>query len=126
MMGRIWLLAITSTMLSGNILSINSLATKGFGSVLTEVDISNTMCFPGSNQLAITSPNVSATSVANVNQTMVFNPILPIDFESPAFAIPTNSNENTSGAMIILINRRKISLSNSMLSANGLMFTGSG
>ena len=37
-------------------------------------------------------------------------PIRPTVFISPIFPIPTTKVENTRGAMIILINRRKISV----------------
>ena len=42
---------------------------------------------------------------------MAFSPMRPIVFRSPVPAMPTTSVENSSGAMIILIMRRKASAS---------------
>jgi hypothetical protein len=74
----------------------------------------------------MTRPIDSVTRVAKVNHTIVFNPMRPTVLKSPTFATPTNKREKTSGAIIILIRRRKMSLSKEILSTNGLMLTASG
>ncbi len=53
----------------------------------------------------------SATVVASSNHTIALSPMRPMVRRSPAPAMPTTSVENSSGAMIILIMRRKRSAS---------------
>jgi len=48
---------------------------------------------------------------------IALSPMRPIAFRSPVPAIPTTSVEKSSGAMIILIMRRKVSAIGLMLSA---------
>ncbi len=59
-------------------------------------------------------PSSSDTSEAMTNQPIAFRPTRPTDFVSPRWAIPTTSVEKTSGAMIILISRRKMSVRSEM------------
>jgi hypothetical protein len=54
------------------------------------------------------NPSASETSDAVTNHAIVRPPTRPSAVMSPICAIPTTSVENTSGAMIILISRRKI------------------
>ena len=49
-----------------------------------------------------------------MNQVMAFAPMRPTALVSPICATPTTRVENTSGAMIILIRRRKMSVSSEM------------
>ena len=53
------------------------------------------------------SPRTSDTIEAPKNQAIVLTPMRPTADVSPIWAMPTTSVENTSGAMIILIKRRK-------------------
>src|SRR5262245_20699227 len=62
---------------------------------------------PGRRMLTRIMPSISDTSDAATNQIIAFAPIRPITLVSPMCATPTTSVENTSGAMIILIRRRK-------------------
>ena len=59
-------------------------------------------------------PSRRDTSEAVMNQVIAFRPTRPTDFVSPRCAIPTTSVEKTSGAMIILIRRRKMSVRSEM------------
>ena len=68
------------------------------------------MLSPGRRMLTINRPSSSDKSDAEMNQPIVFRPIRPMDAVSPMCATPTTSVENTSGAMIILMSRRKISV----------------
>ena len=65
------------------------------------------MFAPGCRTLTITSPSSSDTIEADTNQPIVLSPIRPTAALSPMCAIPTTRVENTSGAMIILISRKK-------------------
>ena len=58
----------------------------------------------------MTRPSASENSEATMNQPIAFRPMRPIDSVSPMWAMPTTSIENTSGAMIILISRRNMSV----------------
>jgi argininosuccinate synthase len=62
---------------------------------------------PGLQQLTRTGPAVSETSEAETNQPIVLAPTRPTAAASPMWPMPTTSVESTSGAMIILIRRRK-------------------
>src|SRR6266480_2012340 len=55
-----------------------------------------------------------------------FSPMRPIDAVSPICATPTTSVENTSGAMIILISRRKMSVMSEMYPETVFAVCGSG
>ena len=59
--------------------------------------------------MASTMPSVSETSDAVTNQPTAFMPMRPTVRVSPVAAIPDTTVAKTSGAMIILIRRRKIS-----------------
>ena len=71
-------------------------------------------------------PSTSDTSEAQTNQAIALAPIRPTTFGSPICATPTTSVENTSGAMIILIRRRKISVKSEMYSEMAFAVAGSG
>ena len=58
----------------------------------------------------MTRPRVSDTSDASMNQPSVLTPTRPMAAESPIWAMPPTRVANTSGAMIILIRRRKMSV----------------
>ena len=59
-------------------------------------------------------PTTSDTSEAPTNQTIALAPMRPTALVSPMCAMPTTRVENTSGAMIILIRRRKMSVNSEM------------
>ena len=59
-------------------------------------------------------PSNSETSEALTNHSIALPPIRPTDFVSPICATPTTKVVKTSGAMIILIRRRKISVKSEM------------
>lgn len=65
---------------------------------------------PGCRRLTSTSPSSSETSEAVTNHSIALPPIRPTAPTSPIWATPTTRVEKTSGAMIILIRRRKMSL----------------
>ena len=65
---------------------------------------------PGSISVTITMPRSSEITDAMTNQANVRRPTRPSDAVFPMWAMPTTSVENTSGAMIILISRRKTSV----------------
>ena len=108
------LLAIDSTMLFGNtwvmksrrfsapVLSCVAVPASGSG-----ID----MELPGWVRLAISRPSVSEISEAPMNQASARVPIRPTVRESPMVDMPAARVANTRGAMIILIMRRKISVS---------------
>ena len=54
-------------------------------------------------------PSSSDTSEAVMNQPSALRNTRPTELASPMCAMPTTSVENTSGGMIILISRRKMS-----------------
>ena len=63
---------------------------------------------PGLNSCTATRPMVMETSVASTNQPSAFAPILAIAAAPYMRATPTTSVENTNGAMIILMRRKKL------------------
>jgi len=73
-----------------------------------------------------TSPISSDTSDAEMNQSIALAPMRPTIFGSPMCATPTTSVENTSGAMIILIRRRKISVISEIYPEMAFAVAGSG
>ena len=64
---------------------------------------------PGLSRLAITRPSTSEMSEAVKNQASALLNTRPTDEALPMWAMPTTSVENTSGAISILISRRKMS-----------------
>ena len=54
-------------------------------------------------------PSSSETSDAVMNQPSALRPMRPTVFASPVPAMPATTVANTSGAMIILMSRRKMS-----------------
>ena len=60
------------------------------------------------------SPSSSDTSDAVMNHSIALAPIRPTILGSPIWATPTTNVENTSGAMIILIRRKKMSVISEM------------
>ena len=76
------------------------------------------IALPGSSQVASISPSVREMTDAKMNQPSALPPIRPTVAISPIFAMPTTSVENTSGAMIILISRRKMVGRSEAISAN--------
>ena len=65
---------------------------------------------PGRSRLAITRPISSEHSEAPRNQTSALPPMRPTVLPSPMPARPATRVASTSGAMIILIMRRKMSV----------------
>ena len=68
--------------------------------------------------LMAAKPMNSATVVTTSKYTSALIPIRPIFFRSAWPAMPTTSVPNSSGAMMVLIRRRKIRLSTRSLTAN--------
>ena len=66
---------------------------------------------PGCNRVTMTRPRLREKSEAIMNQPSVLKPMRPTVLLSPILAMPTVRVVNTSGAMIILMRRRKISVS---------------
>ena len=79
---------------------------------IPEVTPLTTLCTPspGANRLTRISPSVSDTSEALTNHSIALPPTRPTAPASDMCPMPTTRVENTSGAMIILIRRRKIVL----------------
>ena len=69
---------------------------------------------PGRRMLTMTRPSSRETREALTNQSIALPPIRPTALVSPICATPTTRVVKTSGAMIILINRRKISVKSEM------------
>jgi hypothetical protein len=69
---------------------------------------------PGRRMLTRRRPSSSDTSDAEMNHSIALPPMRPTVLGSPIWATPTTSVENTSGAMIILIRRRKMSVISEM------------
>ncbi len=63
---------------------------------------------PGWSRLTMTRPSISETKEALTNQPMVLAKMRPSLEPEPIWAMPPTRVANTSGAMIILIRRRKI------------------
>src|SRR5690348_1334996 len=68
----------------------------------------------GRSRLTMSMPSSSDTSDAETNHSIALRPIRPIALVSPICATPTTSVENTKGAMIILMRRRKMSVISDM------------
>ena len=81
---------------------------------------------PGCRRLTRIIPSISESRDALTNQAIVLIPMRPIARVSPIWAMPTTSVENTSGAMIILIRRRKMSVTSEMYPATFLADSGVG
>ena len=60
--------------------------------------------------LLVSAGGLTVMMVLGTNQSRALPPTRPTAFKSPSLAIPTTSVQNTSGAIIILISRKKISL----------------
>jgi hypothetical protein len=111
------LVAIASTALLGTRWVTNSFSDIAVALTLVVAVASGSGMFrlsPGRSRLTITMPSSSDTSEALTNHAMAFSPMRPIALVSPMCATPTTRVQNTSGAMIILIRRRKMSLSSVM------------
>ncbi|MND72628.1 hypothetical protein D3C80_641830 [compost metagenome] len=65
---------------------------------------------PGCSSCTMTRPSSSDTTEAPMNQVMVLTPIRPTEAASSMWAMPATRVVKTSGAMIILIRRRKTSV----------------
>jgi len=78
---------------------------------------------PGRNRWTIASPSSSETTEAPRNQRIVRAPMRPNWAPTPILAIPAISVENTSGAMIILINCRNAKVTIFRLSAIALAWS---
>ena len=65
---------------------------------------------PGCSRWTIIRPTNSETTEAPMNQVMVLTPMRPTEAASSMWAMPATRVVNTSGAMIILIRRRKTSV----------------
>ncbi len=114
---RISLLAIASTALFGTRWVMNSLSDSDATLRLVAASASGSGRFklsPGRSRLTMTMPSSSDTSEAETNHAIALRPMRPIALVSPICATPTTSVENTSGAMIILMRRRKMSVMSEM------------
>ena len=107
------LFAIASVMLRGN-----RCVRKSFrfsASVFRWVDwlaagSAMSRCAPGCARLTKARPSASETSEAQANQPIARRPMRPIVPVLSMLAMPDTRVANTSGAMIILISRRKMSV----------------
>ena len=79
---------------------------------MPEVTPLTTLCTPspGANRLTRIRPRVRDTSEALTNHSIALPPTRPTAPASDMWPMPTTRVENTSGAMIILMRRRKIVL----------------
>ena len=114
---RISFVAIDSTTERGTRCVTNSLSVSELTLRLVDAPMSgsgNPMLSPGCSKFTMKRPSTSDASDAEMNHPIVFNPMRPIDVVSPMWATPTTSVENTRGAMIILIRRRKMSVMSEM------------
>ncbi len=73
-----------------------------------------TMPRPGCRMFTMKRPRSRETIDAQTNHPIVLAPTRPTVAASPIWPMPTTSVESTSGPMIILINFRKIALTNDM------------
>ena len=71
---------------------------------------------PGCSRVTINSPTRMESTDELINHTIALPPTRPIVDVSPSFIMPTVRVLNTSGAITILISRRKISVSSVMFS----------
>ena len=109
---RISLVAIASKKLRGNTWAMNSrrLRPPVFRLVATSFSGSGSpRSRPGWNRFAKNMPSNSDTSDAVMNHSSALAPMRPTAFASPMPVMPATTVANTSGAMIILISRRKTS-----------------
>ena len=65
---------------------------------------------PGCSRSTMMRPSPSDTSDARMNQSSAFTPMRPTAAASPMVAMPATSVAKTSGAMIILMSRKKMSV----------------
>ena len=79
---------------------------------------------PGCSSCTMTSPSSNDTTEAPMNQTMVLTPMRPTEAASSIWAMPATRVVNTRGAMIILIRRRKMSVTRFRLPAAALACSG--
>ena len=126
---RISLFAMASITLRGTRCVMNSRSDSDAVLRLDEVPTSGNGRFsasPGRRILTRAIPRSSDISDAAMNQPIVLMPMRPIALVSPMCAMPTTSVENTSGAMIILMRRRKTSVTSEMYPATVFADSGVG
>ena len=126
---RISLFAIASKTLRGTRWVTNSLSDSDDVLRLDEVPTSGSGRLsdaPGCSTLTRSMPRRSENSDAVMNQPIVLMPMRPSDLVSPMWAMPTTRVENTSGAIIILIRRRKTSVISEIYPATVLADSGVG
>ncbi|MNN53341.1 hypothetical protein D3C81_1680860 [compost metagenome] len=114
---RISLLAMASATDFGTRCAMKSLSVKALVLRLVAAPTSGSgrpMLMPGWSTVAMIRPSVSDTSEAVMNHASAFTPTRPTVLASPMWAMPMTSVEKTSGAMIILISRRKTSVMTEM------------
>ncbi len=114
---RISLVAIASTIERGTRCVTNSFIDSDATLRLVEAWASGSgrlRFSPGRSTFTSTMPRSSDTSEAPMNQTIALAPMRPTALVSPMWAMPTTRVENTRGAMIILISRRKMSVNSEM------------
>ena len=110
---KISLLAMASTMDLGTRWVMKSLRDRVVASTELAAVTSGRGMFrptPGEISWTIISPMDRETTEAVMNQPMVLAPTRPMAAASSIWAIPTTRVEKTRGAMIILIRRRKMSV----------------
>ncbi len=126
---RISLLAIASTALLGTRWVTKSFNDSEAAFRLVAAPASGNgrfRCSPGRRMLTMIRPSSSDTSEALTNHSIALPPMRPTALVSPIWATPTTSVVNTSGAMIILIRRRKTSVKREMYPAIVFAVCGSG
>ena len=107
------MVAIASTIERGTRCATNSFIDKDATLRLVAASASGSgrlRLSPGRSTLTRIMPTNSDTSDAATNHTIALAPMRPTALVSPICATPTTRVENTSGAMIILMRRRKISV----------------
>ena len=110
---RISLVAIASMIDLGTMCEMNSLASKALLATPDTASAAGSASptpTPGASRLTINMPSDSDTIDAVMNHANVRTKVRPTAPPLPIWAMPTTSVDSTSGAMIILISLRKMSV----------------
>src|ERR1700733_813478 len=102
------LLAMACTMELGMMCSSRSLSCSGPAAIEPGAAADAVRPNPGLNSWTATTPMAMEIIVATTNQPKALAPILAIEAAPSIRATPTTSVENTNGAMIILMRRKKL------------------
>ncbi|MNP18506.1 hypothetical protein D3C76_1109900 [compost metagenome] len=124
---RISLFAIAPTILVGMVCDRNPFNDMPLTASPVSTDSTGIARFrpaPGCSSVTINKPTRIDSTEELINHTMALPPTRPMVDVSPSFMMPTVSVLNTSGAITILISRRKISVRSVMLSAQVAIASG--